>query len=315
MMLTTAPKPWFILLTLGRVSNLPTIWTNVLAASLFTQVMLGQGGNFFNALLLSRGLFVLLGMSLMYLGGMFLNDAIDAKWDRAHQVARPITQAWISQRAVYLFSYFLLLSGMLLLTLVGWVYLATFDGLNAGLSLFLLILLYNLFHKTWVYSRLLMGGCRAGMYLTAGLLMGGISGELIWVSMGLGLYIVGITLLAQFEHQAALFSYRYGVLLLLVLLLLFSPLYLVFFIPLNPLFYLILSGFLLELFRQLFPLIRGFISHKSLLIQPSDIGALLAMIPLFDALVLASVQQFWACIVCLCVYILLPKLQRWISPT
>ncbi|WP_298769800.1 hypothetical protein [uncultured Shewanella sp.] len=313
-MLTAAPRSWIIFFTLGRVSNLPTIWTNVLAASLFTVVMLEQQAPVLNLALLSRWGLILIGISLMYLGGMFLNDAFDAKWDKAHQVVRPITQEWISQETVYIVSYCLLFSGILLLTLTGWQYLDTLDGLNAGVFLFLLILFYNLFHKTWGYARLLMGGCRAGVYLTAGLLMGGISKGLIWVSLCLGMYIIGITLLAQFEHQSGEGPHRYN-LLCIVLLLLLSPCYLLFFIPLNPIFYLLLSGFVFILLRQIAPLIRHFFSHKTLFIRPSNIGALLATIPLFDALVLASVQQFGACVVCLCVYVCLPKLQQWISPT
>ncbi|MFP3345375.1 hypothetical protein R0J87_23115, partial [Halomonas sp. SIMBA_159] len=34
----------------------------------------------------------LLSLSLMYLAGMFLNDAFDANWDRHNNNARPITQ-------------------------------------------------------------------------------------------------------------------------------------------------------------------------------------------------------------------------------
>ncbi|WP_299495685.1 UbiA family prenyltransferase [uncultured Shewanella sp.] len=313
-MLTAAPHSWVIFFTLGRVSNLPTVWTNVLAASLFTSVMLGQQVPFLNLVFLSRWLLVLIGISLMYLGGMFLNDAVDAQWDKAHQVVRPITQEWISQRSVYLFSYFLLLSGIVLLTFAGWYHLGNFAGGYAGLSLFLLILFYNLFHKTWVYSRVLMGGCRAGVYLTTGLLMGGLSIDLIYASLCLGMYIVGITLLAQFEHYSGRKSVKSSLLFIASLLLL-SPCYLVFFMSTNLILYLLLSGFVVILFRQFNSVIQSVFLYKTRLIQPSNIGALLATIPLFDAIVLASVQQFGACVVCLCVYACLPKLQQWISPT
>ena len=62
---------WRIYLQLGRVSNLPTVWTNVLAG-----VLLAGGA-------LEPGSFIplLLAFSLFYEGGMFLNDAFDRKID------------------------------------------------------------------------------------------------------------------------------------------------------------------------------------------------------------------------------------------
>ena len=67
------------LLILGRVSNLPTVWSNCLAGW-----WLGGGGNYANLLLL------LLGATLLYAGGMFLNDAFDAEFDTQYRRARPI---------------------------------------------------------------------------------------------------------------------------------------------------------------------------------------------------------------------------------
>ena len=72
------------LLVLGRVSNLPTVWSNCLAAWL-----LGGGGA------TKDFLFIQLGASLLYLGGMFLNDAFDAEFDRQHRPERPIPSGLI----------------------------------------------------------------------------------------------------------------------------------------------------------------------------------------------------------------------------
>src|SRR5947199_337043 len=55
------------LLRLGRVSNLPTVWTNVLAGAVLA------GGDWRSW----RLGFVLLAMSLFYVGGMYLNDYFD----------------------------------------------------------------------------------------------------------------------------------------------------------------------------------------------------------------------------------------------
>jgi 4-hydroxybenzoate polyprenyltransferase len=59
------------LLALSRVSHLPTVWSNCLAGW-----WLGGHGNFAKLPLL------FLGVSALYTGGMFLNDAFDADFDR-----------------------------------------------------------------------------------------------------------------------------------------------------------------------------------------------------------------------------------------
>ena len=57
-------------LVLGRVSNVPTVWTNCLAGWL-----LAGGGEW------TRFAWLCAGATLVYLGGMFLNDAFDAEFD------------------------------------------------------------------------------------------------------------------------------------------------------------------------------------------------------------------------------------------
>jgi 4-hydroxybenzoate polyprenyltransferase len=60
-----------VALRLGRVSNLPTVWTNTLVG-----VMLA-GASAFDP----RVPALLVAMSLFYVGGMFLNDAFDREFD------------------------------------------------------------------------------------------------------------------------------------------------------------------------------------------------------------------------------------------
>ena len=52
-----------VLLRLGRVSNLPTVWTNLLAAVVLAGGAVSDG----------RILPLLAAMSLFYIGGMYLN--------------------------------------------------------------------------------------------------------------------------------------------------------------------------------------------------------------------------------------------------
>ena len=78
------------LLVLGRVSNLPTVWSNCLAGWLIS----GPGS--IGALLLLCG-----GATALYIGGMYLNDAFDADFDRQFRRERPIPSGAISVTAVW----------------------------------------------------------------------------------------------------------------------------------------------------------------------------------------------------------------------
>ena len=78
------------LLVLGRTSNLPTVWSNCLAGWI-----LGGEGDLKSLLLLSSG------ATMLYLGGMFLNDAFDEDFDRQHRKERPIPSGQISANAVW----------------------------------------------------------------------------------------------------------------------------------------------------------------------------------------------------------------------
>src|ERR1044071_7583847 len=88
------------LLILGRISNLPTVWSNCLAGW-----WLGGGGNF------AKLPFLFPGVTLLYIGGMFLNDAFDAEFDRLHRKERPIPSGAISLQVVWRCGFTLLLLG------------------------------------------------------------------------------------------------------------------------------------------------------------------------------------------------------------
>ena len=79
------------LLVLGRVSNLPTVWSNCLCGWL-----LAGGGSW------SRLLLLCLATSLLYIGGMYLNDAFDASFDRQHRRQRPIPSGAVSESFVWI---------------------------------------------------------------------------------------------------------------------------------------------------------------------------------------------------------------------
>jgi len=84
-------RPLRALLTLSRVSHLPTVWSNCLAGW-----WLGGGREITRN---CRCCFF--GVSSLYLGGMFLNDAFDADFDRQRRAERPIPSDVISLQAVW----------------------------------------------------------------------------------------------------------------------------------------------------------------------------------------------------------------------
>ena len=184
-MATHPDKPPLLrtLLILGRVSNVPTVWSNCLAGWL-----LAGGGAW------SRFAVLCGGASLLYIGGMFLNDACDVRFDTAHRKERPIPSGTISARAVWLLSTVLLLGGGVLLASLG--PMTALVTLGLGLC----IVAYDLVHKLTALAPLLMAGCRFLLYLVAGsAALDGISAKLLWCAGALAAYIVGLSFIARNE--------------------------------------------------------------------------------------------------------------------
>lgn len=188
----TTPEPRFsTLLVLGRISNLPTVWSNCLAAWLL------NGGGSCIAFLLLCG-----GATLLYVGGMLLNDAFDAAFDRQHRQERPIPAGRISERDVWWFGGLFLFLGWLLLFLVG-----NTVGLLA-LALVAAIILYDAIHKQTEAAPFIMAACRFLLYLLAGAAtLGDLSQPVVWHGLALATYIVGLSFLARGESGAGRVSF------------------------------------------------------------------------------------------------------------
>jgi hypothetical protein len=173
------------LLALSRVSHLPTVWSNCLAGW-----WLGGHGNFTKLPLL------FFGVSALYTGGMFLNDAFDADFDRQRRTERPIPTGAISLPAVWRWGL-----GWLGLGALG---LAALGKTTALLTLMLLlcIIIYDATHKVFTASPWLMGVCRFWVYVIAGSAgAAGVSGGPIWCGVALALYVAGMGSLAQHESS------------------------------------------------------------------------------------------------------------------
>lgn len=171
------------LLILGRISNLPTVWSNCLAGWL-----IGQGGDAGRFLLLN------LGATFLYLAGMFLNDAFDVQYDRQHRPERPIPSGAITLSSVWQWGLSWIGLGLLCFS---------FLGLHPFIWACLLvgcIFLYDAIHKLFFLSPVLMACCRMLLILAASSVThAGVTGYSLWVSLVLASYIVGLSYLARRE--------------------------------------------------------------------------------------------------------------------
>ncbi len=98
-----------VALRLSRISNLPTVWTNVLVG-----IALASAPEIDFRLML-----LLLSMSMYYIGGMFLNDAFDRDFDARERPDRPIPAGEASTTEVFGFGFGMLCVGWSLLIVIG----------------------------------------------------------------------------------------------------------------------------------------------------------------------------------------------------
>jgi len=183
--MTTYRRPTKLrtLFILARVSNMPTVWSNCLAGW-----WLGGGGPWAQLVL------VCLAMSLLYSGGMFLNDAFDASFDRQNRRSRPIPSGAIAEKDVWQWGFLLLAAGAAGLVWTG--------PLALALTVFLTgcILIYNLIHKVAEASPILLGICRLLVYLIAACAArNGVTGYVLWCGLALASYVMGLSWLARKE--------------------------------------------------------------------------------------------------------------------
>jgi hypothetical protein len=171
------------LLVLGRVSNLPTVWSNCLAGWL-----LAGGGD------LSRLLWLTLGASWLYLGGTYLNDAFDVQFDQQHRRERPIPAGRIHVNTVWKLGLAWLALGLLSL---AWFSETT---VLVAVLLALNILVYDAIHKIFAFSPVFMAASRSLLILLAASVgRSGITGFVLWCALVLGCYIAGLSALARKE--------------------------------------------------------------------------------------------------------------------
>lgn len=169
------------LLQLARASNLPTAWSNVLCAFL----LVGS----FNGLAF---LAAIVAVSLLYVGGMYLNDWRDAEHDGKYQSYRPIPSKLISRRAVFLFASLYFLAALCISFLLQPV------SLLWALGLVVCITVYDLDHKNNALSPWIMAGCRALIYPWAAAISGQDFTVGLWLACAAAYsYTLGLTYIAR----------------------------------------------------------------------------------------------------------------------
>ena len=186
-----------VALKLGRVSNLPTVWSNVLTGMALA-----------GAATVDQRLFIMLvALSLFYVGGMYLNDAFDHEFDAKARPERPIPSGQVSAAQVHAFGFGMMAVGLVLLAWVGFGLEPNMQWrpVAAGAALACAIVFYNWHHKNNPLSPLVMGVCRMLVYLTAALAVTEVvPSQVIVAALVLLSYLIGLTYAAKKEHLGRL---------------------------------------------------------------------------------------------------------------
>ena len=284
-------------LRLGRISNLPTVWTNVLVGVVLA------GGTLADARLPA----LLLALSLFYVGGMFLNDAFDRGFDAEHRPERPIPSGQVSAQQVFTLGFGQLVLG---LVVVAWASRGV-DGtpawraLAAGAALAAAIVFYDAHHKGNALSPLIMGLCRVFVVLTAAYCVASALPAVVMLAAGALLcHLIGLTYIAKQEHLdriGALWPLGflavpvvYGVVLALS----------------APATWLALALYVAMLLFAL-----GLLRRRARGDVPRAVVTLIAGMSVLDAVVLAGAGQVVPAVLAVVGFALTLALQRWVSGT
>lgn len=210
------------LLATGRVANLPTVCSNVLAAFWLSSTISpdfqpGHAGHELHIpLLLSFAVFA----CMIYLGGCLLGDVLDAGFDRQHRPGRPIPQG-ILQAKPLLIAVF----GLFTLATTGLVsahYLLSstprLDVTVLGCLLVALVITYALYHKRNKAAALvLMASCRL-MLVTVAMAAGWssllaetgyLANALMLLPFSVGAYTLLLSWVASSESSPGAFQSRH----------------------------------------------------------------------------------------------------------
>jgi 4-hydroxybenzoate polyprenyltransferase len=176
------------LLELLRFPALFTAMADIFAGYLFQHDGLGPGRTFGGLLACS---------SLIYLGGMVLNDVCDVEQDRRERPGRPIPSGRISRRGALVLAVVLLASG-----LAAGAAVSTRSGIIAAV-LVVCVVAYDALVKSTMLGPVVMGACRSlNILLGMSTAAAPWSGPALHVTIALGMYILGLTWFARREASS-----------------------------------------------------------------------------------------------------------------
>ena len=271
-------------LALARISNTPTVLSNVLAGA-------ALAGGVWD----SKVVPVMAAMAMFFTAGMYLNDVCDYARDRVLRPDRPLVQGIVSRRAALGITVLLFVLGSAVLLDVSR------EAFLAGLVLVGCIVLYDVWHTGFLVAPLLMACNRGLVYVVAFIAAGADqAGPLRWVVAMAMAYVTGLTAIARFETLPGVLA-RWPVLFLLF-----------------PVVYFALH-FRSWWYLGLVLLFGAWIGWSIMLVrrrQPArGITQLIAGISVFDALVLLMLWQNLAALVALALFGLMLFLQRFVKGT
>jgi hypothetical protein len=275
-------------LALARVSNSPTVVTNVLAGAALSGAVRPS----------TEIALLAVAMVFFYTAGMFLNDLCDYAIDRHQRPDRPLPSGVVSRVEAAVAVVVLFAAGQALLLFVG---PAPF---LSGLVLIAAIVLYDLWHKTNPLSPVIMATARMLVYVTAFVAFPpNTYGPLVIVGGLLGLYIVGLTYVAKSETGAHLTKYWPVATL---------------FLPVVYFVFQVQSAWML-LFLLLFV---GWVAHGISFVYRAKgrdiggaVGRLIAGVALYDGSVLAMVGSLPGAVLALAAFVATLVFQRYIRGT
>jgi 4-hydroxybenzoate polyprenyltransferase len=273
-------------LQLARVSNTATVVSNTVAGAVLASTVVP----------VDTVAVVAVAMALFYTAGMVLNDVLDLEIDRRHRPERPLPSGVVTKRAATTAVAGLFLAGAVMLAVVD------VAALAAGVALIGLIVLYDAWHKGNIVGPVLMGGCRALVYVVAALAVTQAVPWEVWTAgLLLLLYIVGLTEVAKAEATGRSPVWPVAAVL--------APVpWFAFQLP-SPESFLLLAAFALGAVRSLRLVL---VMHR---IGPA-VTSLIAGVALFDAVAVASVSgPLAAVLVCLAAFAATLALQTKIAGT
>jgi 4-hydroxybenzoate polyprenyltransferase len=175
---------WRSYLLLSRISNLPTVWSNVLAGIVASHAVVRW----------PQYARLAIGVSLLYTAGMFLNDAFDRHVDAVQRPDRPIPAGEVSAAAVFGAGFALLIAGVIV-TAMQPLFVAP---LAWSVLLAAAIVRYNYRHKRNPLAPVVMGLCRGLVYcVAASAMVINVPPRVLIAALALAAYVASLTVVAK----------------------------------------------------------------------------------------------------------------------